>query len=294
MDVNNQTDKSLKGYKVIIAILTVVLAALTFIFFTQVGKYRDANMILNDQRDTLVNRLSAMMIDFDELKIENDTITANLAAERFRADSLMNRMKQERSWNAAKIRDYEKELGTLRTIMQGYVRQIDSLNNLNQQLASENVQLRREGSTLRLRAETAEERAQELDLRVRRGAVIMARDISLNAINNKDNVVTRARQATRLRTDFVLTANELATPGPRDVYVRIVGPDGYVLANASNATFEYEGSPMAYSASRNVDYQNSDLHVNVFFNGGGIVAGKYSVTVYMDGHLVGSNEIILR
>lgn len=54
-----------------------------------------------------------------------------MGIERQRADSLMQRLKQERSWSLAKIKQYEKEVGTLRTIMRGYLHQIDSLNTLN-------------------------------------------------------------------------------------------------------------------------------------------------------------------
>lgn len=290
----NPTEKRLKGYKVIVLVLAIVLAALTVMYILQIGTLRENRDFMTAQRDTLASRLSTMMVDFDDLQTENDTINANLETERLRADSLMNRMQQERNWNAAKVRQYEKELGSLRQIMQGYVRQIDSLNTLAQNLTQENVRIRGQINTERLRADMAEERASELDVKVRRGAMILARNIQLLALNNNDREVTRANRASRLRTDFVLTANELAQPGDRTVYVRITGPDGYVLANSSNATFEADGERLTYSASRTVDYQNQDLAVNIYYNGGGIVAGDFTVEVYMDGTRIGSNKIILR
>lgn len=290
----NPTEKRLKGYKVIVLVLAIVLAALTVMYILQIGTLRENRDFMTAQRDTLASRLSTMMVDFDDLQTENDTINANLETERLRADSLMGRMQQERNWNAAKVRQYEKELGSLRQIMQGYVRQIDSLNTLAQNLTQENVRIRGQINTERLRADMAEERASELDVKVRRGAMILARNIQLLALNNNDREVTRANRASRLRTDFVLTANELAQPGDRTVYVRITGPDGYVLANSSNATFEADGDRLTYSASRTVDYQNQDLAVNIYYNGGGIVAGDFTVEVYMDGTLIGNNKIILR
>ena len=290
----NRTEKRLKGYRVMLIVLIVLVAALTAFFILQVNTLKENRDYMTEQRDTLANRLSTMMTGFDDLQTENDTINANLEIERVRADSLMDRLKQERNWNASKIRQYEKELGSLRQIMQGYVRQIDSLNTLAQNLQRENVEYRRQASTLQLRAETAEERAQELDVKVRRGAVILARNIRLLALNNNDKEVTRANRAARLRVDFVLTANELAEPGTREVYVRITGPDGYVMANASNATFDADGERLTYSASRQIDYDNADLPVNVYYNGSGIVAGNYSVEVYLDGQRIGSNEIVLR
>ena len=57
------------------------------------------------------------MQDFDDLQLSNDTLSLQMGIERQRADSLMQRLKQERSWSLAKIKQYEKEVGTLRTIM---------------------------------------------------------------------------------------------------------------------------------------------------------------------------------
>ena len=51
---------------------------------------------------------------------------------------------------------------------------------------------------------------------------------------------------------------------------------------------------MIYTASREIDYQNDDLDVGLFYNGDGIVSGKYSVQIYMDGYLIGSTEMILK
>ena len=294
-DIDQQPENnSLKGYKILIIILAVILVALSALYFNSVNKLRKENAAMEIEGDTLQSRLKDIMFDFDNLKTENDTINKSLSVERQRADSLMDRLKKERNWNYAKVKKYEKELGTLRTIMKGYVRQIDSLNQLNTKLSRENIAYRKELTTQKLRAETAEEQAQELSSKIRKGAIVKARDISLKALNSSDREVSRAKRATRLRVDFILSANELATPGERTVFVRIIGPDGYVLASSQRAMFDYEGEKLTFSASRDIDYQNQDLSVSVYYNGEGIVNGKYKVIIYMDGYLIGSTEVILR
>lgn len=294
MTEQNYSDKRIKGYKTITIVLAAVLLLLTVMYVLQIGQLKESRGILTEQRDTLASRLSTMITDFDALQTENDTINVQLDTERLRADSLMTRLRQERSWSAGKIRQYEKELGSLRLVMQGYVRQIDSLNTLAQNLSRENVQIRGEVNRERLRADVAEERAEELDVKVRRGAMILARNIRLTATNANGREVTRAGRAAGLRTDLALTANELAAPGERTVYVRILDPDGYVLASDAAAAIEVEGERVSYSASRTVDYQNQDLELSVYYNGGNIVAGKYTLIVYMDGTQIGSAEISLR
>lgn len=291
---NNQLEKSIKGYKVVLAIMAVVLVALAFQYFRQVNMLKDSEQMLTVQRDTLTTRLGTLLEDYDNIKITNDTINEHLTVERERVDSLLTKLKKERNLNYSKIQKYEKELGTLRVVMQGYIRQVDSLNTLNRSLIAENQEVRKEASSQRQRAESAEEKAQELSTKVRRGEMIKVRDIRLLAISNSDREVTRASRAARLRVDLVMTANEIAVAGPRTVYVRIIGPDGYVMTTSAQAVFQFEGEELAYSTLREVDYENQDLEVKVFYTGKGIIAGKYQIFVYTDGYLVGTTETILK
>lgn len=286
--------KSIRGYRIVIIILSVILVALSVLYFSIHRQQMRDNELLQADRDSIQNDLGRLMTDYDNLQVTNDTITANLTIERDRADSLMTRLKKERSWNLAKIKQYEKEVGTLRTVMTSYIRQIDSLNTLNKQLISENVTFRKEISSARLRADMAEEKAAELDNKVKVGSVIRARDIRLAALNARSKPVSRVKNAERLRVDFVLSANELAEPGDKTIYVRITSPDGYVLTTEAMPTFEFEGERLSYSAMREVDYQNQDLEVGIYFNSTGFSAGTYLVELYCEGRLIGQSQIVMR
>ncbi len=291
-DYYYQTDvnKSLRGYKIVIAILAVILAAISVLYYNinrrQQLQYHELEVV----RDSIKNDLTNLISEYDSLQYQNDTISARLVE----ANQLVEQLKYERRLNYNRLRAYEKEVGTLRTVMKRYLRQIDSLNSLNKKLINENVSYRKEISTANLRAERAEEQASELKNKVQQGAILRARDIMLVALNEKGKTVTRVRTATTLRVDFTLNANELATPGNREVFVRITSPDGYILSTEQTPTFEFEGGKLSYSASREVDYQNEDLDVSIFYNGSGFAAGTYKIQLYSGGYLMGSAEVALR
>ncbi len=196
--------------------------------------------------------------------------------------------------NREKLRQYEKELGTLLTIMKRYVSQIDSLNTLNKRLADENISIRQKVASETSRANIAEERAQEMANKIKLGSIVKARGVTLGAYNTGGSNVTRASRASKFRTDLTLTANELTIPGKRSVYVRVVGPDGMVLSGGPDCLMEFEGDVISYSAEREVDYDNKDLDVSIFFNYDQIVSGLHKVEVYMDGYLIGEAELSLR
>ena len=286
--------KSIRGYRIVIIILSVILVAISALYFGIHRQQMLDNELLRADRDSIQNDLGRLMEDYDNLHVANDSISASLDIERGRADSLMNQLRKERRWSLAKIKQYEKEVGTLRTVMRGYLHQIDSLISLNQKLITENISYRKEISSATLRAEMAEEKAAELDNKVRAGAVIKARGIRLTGLNARNKEVSRIRNAERVRVDFVLTANELTTPGNKAVYMRLTSPDGYVLTTEAMPTFEYEGERLSYSAMREVDYQNQDLEVGIYFDSSGFAAGTYLVQLYCDGYMIGSAEIAMR
>ncbi|PLX10923.1 MAG: hypothetical protein C0597_15925 [Marinilabiliales bacterium] len=81
----------------------------------------------------------------------------------------------------------------------------------------------------------------------------------------------------------------MAEQGERDVFVRIAGPDDYILAKSEKDLFEYEGQEIVYSAKRPVDYAGKDLDVTVYWdNNGALIEGTYEVYIFADGNEIGN------
>ena len=287
---NEAVKKSLKGYRVVIILLAIILAGLSVLYFNLNRQQQKDYELLQADRDTIQNNLTSLINEYDNLKYQNDTIAAQLA----KANEMVEQLKRERRFNYNKMREYQKEVGTLRAVMKRYLRQIDSLNTINKKVIGENVSLRKEISTANLRADVAEERASELQNKVAQGSVLRARDITLVALNANDKIITRVQKASTLRVDFTVSANELAKPGNREIYLCITSPDGYLLSTDAMPTFTYQGSKKGYSASREVDYQNEDVDVSIYYKGSGFIPGAYKIEIYMDGNKIGSSEIAVK
>lgn len=282
--------KSLRGYRVVIILLAVILAGVSVLYFNLNRQQQRDYDLLKVDRDSIQSNLSTLITEYDNLKFRNDTIATQLE----KANLMMEQLKRERRLNYAKIKEYQKEVGTLRAVMKSYLKQIDSLNTLNKKLVRENVSYRKEISTANLRADMAEERATELQGKVKQGAVLKARDIVIVALNSNDKLISRVKNASTLRVDFTVAANALAATGNINIYVRITAPDGYLLSTESMPTFRYHGEKLGYSASREIDYQNEDVDVSIFYKGSGFIPGTYKVELYAGGNLIGSSEVALR
>ncbi len=288
----NENNRS-KGLTIILAVLLVVIAGLAVWLIMQgssLAQSEEELQYAKEQQTLLTQDFQRLTNDLDSLSGSNEELQFSVMQQRFVADSLMTRLRSERNISANKIRAYERELNTLRSTMKAFVHQIDSLNQINRKLTGENLTYRKEISNLRVAAEAATETASELNAKIKRGAVIRAREITLRALNKRDKEVTRARTAQKLVTSFVLGANELATPGVRTVYVRLISPDGFDLVQSENSLFEYDGSMTPYAAARgDIEYNGEDLAVSVFYESDSntkLTEGQYTVYVYMDGHLI--------
>lgn len=290
IEAQKAVKKSLRGYRIVVIILAILLAGISVLYFSLNHQQQQDYKLLAEDRDSIQSDLKSLIVEYDDLKYQNDTIAAQLQ----KASDMIEQLKYERRLNYNTIKKYQKEVGTLRTVMKNYLRQIDSLNKLNKQVIGENVNLRKEVSTANLRADIAEERASELQNKVRQGSVLGARSISIIALNSKDKEVSRVKNATTLRVDFTVAANKLATTGNREIYLRIISPEGYLLATKAMPTFLFNGEKLGYSASREIDYQNEDVSVSIFYKGSGFVAGAYKVELYSDGYLIGSAELPMR
>ena len=65
-------------------ILGVVLIFLVFMYFDQKSKMVEMETILTQEKDSLANELKLMVVAYDTLKTNNDTLNAGLQKERQR------------------------------------------------------------------------------------------------------------------------------------------------------------------------------------------------------------------
>ena len=239
----------------------------------------DQVSLLRSNAEDLVNELA-------KYKDQNDT----MAMRYNEALEMMAQLESENNHTLEQLKRYQKEVETLKNIMKQYVRQIDSLNNVNKSLVTENKQYKKEISSANLRANQAEENANELNAKVRQGSVIQVSGVKVLALNANSKEVKRIKQARRLRVDFELTANALAEPGEKSVYICITNPDGYPLSASVPVMFNFEGKDMMASAVRKVDYENNSVPVSIFYDGESFGKGTYAVDIYIDGRHCGSAE----
>ena len=285
-------EKKLKRTMWILVVVAVALVAVLGYVWSQksslISELEDEKRDLTEQMESLQNDYATLSSDYDSINSQLDTSRAEVA-------DLLERIKKTNATNRAKMRQYEKELGTLRSIMRNYIVQIDSLNTLNHKLTAEAAAARREAAASKAESAQLSQQVENLTGQVAAGSVIKARGLRIEAYNSSDKVTDRSSRTVRLLTSLSLVENDLAPKGPVRVFIRVKDPDGIILTNSNRSSFTFNGETMVASASRRVDYEGSEVDLSIYLNDiPEYRKGVYTVEAYTEQAFLGKSELMLR
>jgi len=276
---------------ILIGVVVALVAILVYVWSqksTLIGELEDEKRDLTEQMENLQSDYASLSSDYDSINSQLDTSRAEVA-------NLIERIKKTDATNRAKMRQYEKELGTLRSIMRNYIVQIDSLNTLNHKLTADAAAARKEAAASKAENAQLSRQVEDLSGQVAAGAVMKARGLRIEAYNSSDKITDRSSRVVRLLTSLSLVENELAPKGQVRVYIRVKDPDGIILTNSNRTSFTYNGETMVASASRLVDYEGKEVDLSIYLNDiPGYQKGIYTVEAYTEQAKLGSAELMLR
>ncbi|NND76696.1 MAG: hypothetical protein HKN39_00745 [Flavobacteriales bacterium] len=299
---------STRNYQIIIGVLLLLLIFFGWKAFSnkqQINDQQTEIVDLSTEKETLRADLQDMLDQYNSIAIENDSLNADILKEKERIEELLANVDMLKStdknlrWEIDKLK---KENGTLRNIMRGYLVQIDSLQQSNILLTEANTEISGQLANVSTEKERLAKEAAAKDNVIKQGSVLQA--LNLNSVpirlrNNGNQVETsKASRAEKIKTCCTLYENRIAKSGQKNIYVRIISPDGAVLEDAKspNATFNFNGVSGKYSAKRVIDYQNQTIEgVCVFYDiTSEIMTGLYVVEFYDEDAMIGKTEFELR
>lgn len=276
---------------ILIAVAVALAATLAVVWIQKSSLVND----LNIEKQDLTEQIQALQTDYENLSSDYDSINSQLDSSREEISQLVERIKKTDATNRAKMRQYEKELGTLRSIMRGYIFQIDSLNNLNHQLTIQAAAAKKEAAESKRQNAKLTAQVDDLSNQVAAGSIIKARGIKMDAYNASDKLTDRSSRVVRLLVNLSLVENELAPRGPVRVFVVVRDPSGNVLEDGSGAVFTFDGGTVPATASREIDYEGNEVDMSIYVNNiPSFVKGVYTVEAFTVQSRLGSAELLLR
>lgn len=261
---------------------------------------RESEMLISQiekgtlEKDSLSREMTFIMDSYNQLQTTNDTINAQLEEQKARVTELMENLQKVKAQNRDSLKKYHAEVETLRAIMRSFVVQIDSLNTKNIELTEENTRLTDQLSDANRQNRKLSNVKDSLQGRVKEAEALKAVQMKMVALNERDNETSRIVKTHKFKVTFVINENSMTQTGSKDLYVRIVKPDGAILINENSGLFKYQGKEISYSARKAISYDGSAQNTTIYAISREVLsAGIYQADVFCEGKNIGSVTVKL-
>ena len=285
----------MKKYLIPLILLCLLLAGGLVWLYLNLDKQKQENKEMQElaalDKQEMENDYQQFALQYSEMKtqINNDSIVAQLSAEQEKTQRLLAELKQVKANDAREITRLKKELATVRAVLRSYVIEIDSLNRLNQNLQEENTRVKAQFQEATQQIEGLSSEKQSLSEKVAIAAQLDAIGITMQAKDKRNKNTDRMSKCKTVQVNFSLAKNVTAQNGMRTVYVRITSPTGSLLGNAGS--FNYENRTLQCSMKKAVEYGGQETPVTLYWNvDQSMVGGNYQVSIFADGHMIGSRS----
>ncbi len=252
------------------------------------------------ERENVKGDLVQLKEDYATLQTSDKKIQAELDEKKEQIDQLIAEADKHKgdAWYISKLK---KETETLRTIMKGYVHTIDSLNIFNKTLLKENVKVRTQFLSEKEKANSLTKEKEDLEGVINTGSILKAsgtkaEGIIVRAGGKKESETKKARKSDKIKVTLTIGENTLAKKGNRDVYLRVVTPDGKELSRALDDanSFSFNGVRGFFCARQSIKYDNKELPVTLYAESAKkFIPGKYILEVYCEQNLMGQTTLVL-
>ena len=306
-----QSNNRHKRVYLVLAFVIIILMALNGIF---VYNYftTDKKLVVTEEKlfatDSVKLELEKVLgqteKELDQFKGKNAQLDAFLKEKNDslqeyadRIDALLRQGKMSRE----QLNQAMDEIDQLRYYKRKYLSQIDSLSNQIIKLNKENFALRDNVDKEKRKNENLTMENIKLGNKVAIGAKLQTSSIFVTGVkkrsNGKERETNKVSQLEQLKFTFNIAENYVADVGNKDIYLKVVGPDGTTIYNeaAGSGTFVFQGQESLYSAKKTIEFTQAAQEVIIYWTKGSDYAkGKYKAELFSEGFKIGDAEFELK
>ena len=290
---------------IIIVLVLLVLISGVKLYTDYVDRSKKAEEIffLSSENNRLNNRIDSVTYQLD-LRIQEinklggdfqtlETLRDQLVVER---NSLKERSEPE-------ILALNQKIKNLNGLLLEKDKEILELRAANQELYSENKDLKNTQSQIEMEVVELTFQKQQLQAKVNEAAKLRVEDIEVVAINSrgKERMETlkdfRKRQIEKLKVSFKLSDNKIAEKGSRYIFIQVLAPTGQPIFDVAkgSGTFLVNGLEQFYTAKQDVIFDNSGQNLVFFYEKGSEYSnGEHLIKIFIDSYEAGSKTFTVK
>lgn len=297
-------------------VLLAALALVGYLYFNAQSKNKDLQGML----DTKVGELS-------DTKVKLDSISRALDAKILEVESLggsveeLEKIKAELEKDIASLKSstnfstkkYNDKIAEYEKFLVAKDEEIIKLKEENGLLSSENLTLKTEKEevinqnvvlsqsrdSLTNVVDEVSTKNKDLQAKVNTAAALKAVNVEVVGLTSKgkekDGKI-KSKKVDQLKVTYSLPSNPLTEKTNKDVYLRILDPNGAVLNDMGRGgVLDVGGKEIGYTLRQAVPYTNNDQEVAMYYQKGQeFNSGVYAVELYSEGFKIGTGNFQIK
>ncbi|MCC8424612.1 hypothetical protein [Mucilaginibacter sp. UR6-11] len=303
--MENQSSQEPKKNSNVIYFLVVVIVALlgTDVYLYMKKNNSDQRVIIqSDEKTRLQTELDSLEAQIEQVNSGKTRMTKELQAKN---DSLKAKIKILRSelakgtLTAAELSKAQEDVKQLRYFVTKYTADIEELRKENISLTTERDTLKSNLTTVSEKATNLEKQNQDLDSKVKVASALKVATTSVVGYkvkkNGKETDETKAKNVNKLKINFTVASNSIATKGSHDIYIRIIDPIGNLITGTDSGTFNADGQDLQSTYKTSIDFKDDGAGYTVdWVYASPFQKGTYTVLLYADGYTMGKTSVTFR
>jgi len=259
----------------------------------------------SDKRYTELDaRYTVALADIESYRGKNATLDSLISMKEKSLLDMKSNLNRERKQRQLGEKEYKQQLVDLNSLITGLASKIDSLQRANGILIVQKDSLGNDIYQKQTVISQLETTNSSLSQKVTVASLLIPTHIVAEGIHDKSNgkvsETNRASKAHHLKVCFDIPQNKVAETGSKTFFIRILNPDGSVLAidNQGSGVFTSveTGAEIQYSTTLTADYQQQSQAglCTVWNQGTPFQEGNYTNEIYQDGYLTGKQMFELK
>ncbi len=257
------------------------------------------NVELEETYNKLESVSNELQLKIEEIsKLGGDVEELRIAKEELEAEK--NRLQESSDVGWARLYKIRDKVEGYETLLREKEAEIQKLRAVNEELLTENTDLKVAQNELSDSIVDLTETSKELGEKVALASTLKAENIKVSAVNKRGREREdefRNRQIESLKVGFNLADNTVAPIEGKDIRIRIIEPEGNVLFDVANGsgTFMLNGREEFFTATQEILFDNTKQQITFLYSKGSeYKLGDHVVEIYANQDLIGSKAFTVK
>lgn len=302
--MENQEQPTRKDSNKIYFLIAVILALVgtnTYLVIKD-KKTNDQIVTISDEKTRMQTEIDKIEAELDNASSMNIKLSEEMKTEQETARKQIEKLRtalRQGQLTQGQLAKAQEDIKQLKFVVSKYSSDIEALKKLNANLTTERNELRSTVDSVSFKASNLEKQNEELSTKVKAAATLKTGNISILALNvknsGKENTVTRANTADKLRINFLIVNNPLGVKGLHNIYLRVVDPSGNLIISTNVGIFNSDEEELQYTYKTAIEFTNDGRTYTIdWANNDKFQKGNYTVILYSDGYSMGTGSLALK